>query len=81
MSKDYRFQSDEWNAADEGEFHSKKPNTLREKSVKAMQKRAMLRRNKQRRSHDEIQHWSPSSLKKIISRYHLVARHCAFRLN
>ena len=56
MSKDYRFQSDEWNTADEGEFHSKKPNTLREKSVKAMQKRAMLRRNKQLRSHDETQH-------------------------
>lgn len=53
MSKDYRFQSEEWDASDDGEFHSKKPNSLREKSVKAMRKRAMLRRDKQRRSHEE----------------------------
>ena len=39
MSKDYRYQRDEWDSVEEEDFHAKKPNSKRQSTVKEKQKR------------------------------------------
>ncbi|MFD3318841.1 hypothetical protein ACE414_14465 [Alteromonas macleodii] len=53
MSKDYRYQRDEWDSVEEEGFHAKKPNSKRQSNVKEKQKRDLQRRDKQRRLHQE----------------------------
>jgi hypothetical protein len=53
MSKDYRYQRDEWDSVEEEDFHAKKPSSKRQSSVKEKQKRDLQRRDKQRRLHQE----------------------------
>jgi len=49
MSKDYRYQRDEWDSVEEEDFHAPK----RQSTVKEKQKRDLQRRDKQRRLHQE----------------------------
>jgi len=51
MSKDYRYQRDEWDSVEEEDFHA--PNPKRQSTVKEKQKRDLQRRDKQRRLHQE----------------------------
>ncbi|MCZ8530508.1 hypothetical protein [Alteromonas sp. PRIM-21] len=53
MSKDYRYQRDEWDSVEEEGLHAKKSTSKRHSSVKIKQKRDMQRREKQRRLHQE----------------------------
>lgn len=53
MSKDYRYQRDEWDSVEDDNFHAKKSNGKRQSHVKAKQKRDVQRREKQRRLHQE----------------------------
>jgi hypothetical protein len=53
MSKDYRYQRDEWDSVEEDDLHAKKPNSKRQSAVKVKQKRDLQRREKQRRLHQE----------------------------
>ena len=34
MSKDYRYQRDEWDSVEEEDFHAKKPSSKRQSTVK-----------------------------------------------
>lgn len=52
MSKDYRYQREEWDSVEEGDFDDKKSKSRRP-DVKSKQKRDMQRREKQRRLHQE----------------------------
>ena len=53
MSKDYRYQRDEWDSVEEEDVHAKKPIAKRQSNVKTKQKRDLQRRDKQRRLHQE----------------------------
>ncbi len=53
MSKDYRYQRDEWDPVEEEDIHARKPNAKRQNNVKAKQKRDLQRREKQRRLQHE----------------------------
>ncbi|GMM69300.1 MAG: hypothetical protein VXZ36_10810 [Pseudomonadota bacterium] len=53
MSKDYRYQRDEWDSVEEDEGHVKKSTGKRHNDVKTKQKRDIQRREKQRRLHQE----------------------------
>lgn len=53
MSKDYRYQRDEWDSVEEEDFHAKKPSSKRQSTVKEKQKRDLQSRDKQRRLHQE----------------------------
>ena len=52
MSKDYRYQRDEWDSVEEEDFHAKN-SSKRQSTVKEKQKRDLQRRDKQRRLHQE----------------------------
>lgn len=52
MSKDYRYQREEWDSVEEGELQGKKK-TDRHHQVKTKQQRDLMRREKQRRLHSE----------------------------
>lgn len=52
MSKDYRYQRDEWDSVEDDDSHGKKK-TDRRHQVKAKQKRDVQRREKQRRLQQE----------------------------
>lgn len=52
MSKDYRYQRDEWDSVEDEDTHGKK-HTDRRHQVKTKQKRDEQRREKQRRLHQE----------------------------
>ena len=53
MSKDYRYQREEWDSVEEEDVHAKKPIAKRQSNVKTKQKRDLQRRDKQRRLHQE----------------------------
>ncbi len=53
MSKDYRYQREEWDSVEDGDFDEKKSKSRRHHDVKSKQKRDMQRREKQRRLHQE----------------------------
>ena len=44
MSKDYRYQRDEWDSVEEEDVHAKKPNAKRQSNVKTKQKRDLQRK-------------------------------------
>lgn len=52
MSKDYRYQREEWDPVEE-ELGDKKMKSRREHEIKAKQRRDMQRREKQRRLQQE----------------------------
>ncbi|WP_170145498.1 hypothetical protein [Salinimonas sediminis] len=52
MSKDYRYQREAWDSVEDDELHGKKKQDRRHQ-VKSKQKRDVLRRDKQRRLHQE----------------------------
>ena len=52
MSKDYRYQREEWDSGEDGDLHGKKSQDRRHQ-VKTKQKRDVQRREKQRRLHQE----------------------------
>ncbi len=52
MSKDYRYQREEWDSVEE-DLDEKKMKSRREHEMKAKQKRDMQRREKQRRLQQE----------------------------
>lgn len=53
MSKDYRYQRDEWDSVDDVDYEdsAKKGSQRRHHEAKTQQKRDMQRREKQRRTH------------------------------
>lgn len=53
MSKDYRYQREEWDSVEDEGSYAKKTNAKRQSSVKVKQKRDLQRRDKQRRLHQE----------------------------
>ena len=52
MSKDYRYQREEWDSVEDGDSNGKKGQDRRHQ-VKSKQKRDVQRRDKQRRLHQE----------------------------
>ena len=53
MSKDYRYQRDEWDSVEEEDGHARKTAGKRHNLVKTKQQRNIERRDKQRRLHQE----------------------------
>ena len=53
MSKDYRYQREEWDSVEDEGSYAKKTNAKRQSGVKVKQKRDLQRRDKQRRLHQD----------------------------